>query len=122
MSNPSDESGEFVRLPPYGKVWLLNPPSAGVVVTLGPDAWPKAKAFAHECMVLPDECEPSEFRWPTNRQSALILETGPPNDARLQCMAEALIRAGAPSVVALRDSLMDSDPRVFFVLGDGDDA
>lgn len=109
-------------LPPFAKRWLADPPSAGVVVTLGPDAWPKSKARPHVCMVLPDECDPSELRWPTNRQPALILETGPPNDARLQCMAEALIRAGAPSVVALRDSLMDSDPRVFFELGYRDDA
>ena len=107
-------------LPPFAKRWLADPPSAGVVVALGPDAWAKAKARVHTCLVLPDESDPSEFRWPSNNQPALIFETGPPNDQRLQQMAEALIRAGTPSVVALRESLLDSDPRVFFEVGDAD--
>ncbi len=107
-------------LPPFAKRWLADPPSAGVVVALGPDAWAKAKARAHTCLVLPEKSGPSEFHWPSNDQPALILETGPPNDARLQRMAEALIRAGAPTVVALRDCVMDSDPRVFFEVGESD--
>lgn len=109
-------------LAPFAKRWLADPPSAGIVVAIGPDAWNKARVRPHACMVLPDECDPFKFRWPSNRQPALILETGPPNDKRLHRLAEALIRAGAPSVVALRDSLMDSDPRIFFELEDGDDA
>ena len=99
---------------------MQDPPSAGVVVALGYGAWEKAKARPHVCMVLPEDCEPSDFRWPTNRQPALIIETGPPNDVRLRCMAEALIRAGAPSVVGLRHSFMDSDPRIFFECGVSD--
>ena len=107
-------------LPPFAKRWLADPPSAGIVVAIGPGAWAKAIGRSHTCLVLPDVSDPFAFRWPSNNQPALILETGPPNDARLQRMAEALIRAGAPAVVALRDSAIDFDPRVFFEVGKSD--
>ena len=93
---------------------MNDPPSAGVVVAIGPQAWQRAAKRPFLCMVLPDDSKPADFRWPSNKQSALVLETGPSNDTRLRNMAESLIAAGAPSVVALRDSELHADPRVFF--------
>jgi len=66
-------------------------------------------------MVLPEDKEPSEFDWPSNGQPALIHERGNFDDERLDAMAKALLLAGAPSVVAIREALLDNgDPRVFF--------
>ena len=66
-------------------------------------------------MVLPEDCEPGDFDWPSNGQPALIHERGDIDDDRLHSMAEALILAGAPTVVAIREALLThGDPRVFF--------
>lgn len=102
------------RLAPFAKAWLAAPPSAGLVVATGPRAWDAAARRGHVCLVLPDDVEPSALRWPATSESALILETGEPNDARLAALALELMRAGAPSCVALRESGRAGDPRVFF--------
>jgi hypothetical protein len=45
----------------------------------------------------------------------LIFECGEYNDARLDSMVEALLRAGASSVVAIREAMLnEDDPRVFY--------
>ena len=102
-------------LPPYGKQYLEQLPSAGIWVAIGPGAWDFAKIRSFPVMVLPEDREPHDFDWPSNGQAALIHERGDYNDDRLNSMAEALILAGAPTVVAIREALLiDGDPRVFF--------
>ncbi len=102
-------------LPPYGKQYLEQLPSAGIWVAIGPGAWGFAKPRSFPVMVLPEDREPSDFDWPSNGQPALIHERGAFNDERLDAMAKALLLAGAPTVVAIREALLDNgDPRVFF--------
>lgn len=107
-----------MTLPPYGRQFLDQRPSAGPWVAIGPGAWKFAKGFHFPVMVLPDDASPCDFRWPSDGKAALIHERGVCDDNRLRAMAEALIQAGAPSVVALREALADfttrDDPRVFF--------
>ena len=101
-------------LPPFGKQFRRIPTS-GVRVAIGPGAWSFEKTHHRPIMVLPDDSEPKDFLWPSDGKSALVYECGPCNDDRLQRMAEALLVAGASSVVAIREAhLEDSDPRVFF--------
>ncbi len=102
-------------LPPYGKQYLEQLPSAGIWVAIGPGAWGFAKVRSFPVMVLPEDDEPSDYEWPSNGQPVLIHERGEYNDERLDAMAKALLLAGAPSVVAIREALLDKgDPRVFF--------
>ena len=82
-------------------------------------AWSFQKRHSSPIMVLPDDADPSEFCWPSDGQPALIHERGAYDDDGLTAMAEALLRAGASSVVAIREVLADpsdtgSDPRVYF--------
>jgi len=102
-------------LPPYGREYLRKRPSAGIWVAIGPSAWKFANSRTFPVMVLPEDRDPKDFEWPSNRQPALIQERGDLNDERLYATAEALILAGAPSVVAIREALLNlDDPRVFF--------
>ena len=102
-------------LPPYGRQFLEQLPSAGIWVAIGPGAWRFAKTRSFPVMVLPEDSEPGDYEWPSNEQPALIHERGEYNDERLHAMAKALLLAGAPSVVAIREALLDAgDPRVFF--------
>ena len=101
-------------LPPFGKNFRQIPAS-GVRVAIGPGAWSFVKTHHRPIMVLPDDSEPNDFLWPSDGKTALVYERGPCDDNRLQQMAEALLLAGASSVVAIREALLDdSDPRVFF--------
>ena len=103
-----------MRLPPFGKQFKPVP-SSGVRVCLGPGAWGKSKAHAFPIMVLPQDKTPSEYRWPSDDGPALIFECGEYNDDKLDSMAAALLRAGSPSAIAIREALLDDyDPRVFF--------
>jgi len=102
-----------MKLPPYGK--LFQPVSrSGVRVALGVGAWDFVKTQP-PTMVLPDDANPDDFQWPSDGKPALIHERGAYNDDRLDELAGALLRAGSPSVVALREALLDDfDPRVFY--------
>lgn len=102
-----------MKRPPYGR--QFEPvPASGVRVAIGPGAWDFQKKHHRPIMVLPEDSEPRDFWWPVDNRPALIFERGIYDDNRLQAMAEALLRAGASSVVALREALMNGDPRVFF--------
>lgn len=117
---PHDANDEIpkacaMRSPPYALQYLKAKPSAGIWVAIGPGAWHFAQARTFPVMVLPDESEPDDYDWPSNGQPALIFELGDCNDERLQAMAKALLLAGAPSAVAIREALLtEDDPRVFF--------
>ena len=102
------------KLPPYGKQFLPIPHS-GARVAIGPGAWDFADRQSHPILVLPDDCHPSEFRWPSDGKPALIHERGTYDDELLDSMARVLLQAGASSVVAIREALLDEyDPRVFY--------
>jgi len=103
-----------MKLPPFGKEFQPVPAS-GVRVCLGPGAWDFQKKHHVPIMVLPDDANPEDFGWPSDGKSALIHERGIYDDNRLGAMAEALLRAGASSVVAIREALLnEDDPRVFY--------
>ena len=99
------------QLPPFGK--LFRPvPRSGVRVALGPGAWEFVKTQP-PTMVLPDEAHADDFQWPSDGKPALIHERGDYNDARLDSLAHALLKAGASSVVAIREALLkEYDARV----------
>ncbi len=103
-----------MSLPPFGKQFQPVP-SNGVRVAIGPGAWDFQKRHHAPIMVLPDDANPGDFEWPSNGEPALIHERGEYNDDRLRSMAEALLRAGAASVVAIREALLDDfEPRMYF--------
>ncbi len=101
-------------LPPFGK--LFRPvPHSGVRVAIGAGAWAFQKTHHCPIMVLPEDAEPGDFQWPSDGEPALIHERGTYIDERLDSMAQALLQAGAISVVAIREALLnDYDPRVFY--------
>ena len=101
-------------LPPFGKNFQPVPKS-GVRVALGHSAWGFAKKHHAPIMVLPDTNIPQDYRWPSDGKPALIHERGSYNDERLDSMGQALLQAGASSVVVIREALLDDyDPRVFY--------
>ena len=103
-----------MRLPPFAKQFQPVP-RTGVQVAIGPGAWEFAKKHCHPIMVLSDEASPDDFQWPSDGRSALIYERGEYSDERLDSLAHALLKAGANSVVAIREALLDEyDPRVFY--------
>ena len=66
-------------------------------------------------MVLPDDANADDFQWPSDGKPALIHERGDYNDGRLDSLANCLLKAGASSVVAIREALLNEyDPRVFY--------
>lgn len=102
-----------MKLPPYGK--QFDPvPRSGVRVVFGPNAWIFAQRYSHPIMVLPEESQPSDYRWPSDRRPALVFECGTYDNERLTDLARVLLIAGASTVVALREALTHSDPCVFF--------
>ena len=103
-----------MRSPPFGKQFQPVPTS-GVRVAIGPGAWAFQKKHRAPIMVLPDDADPEDFEWPSDGKPALIHERGTYDDNRLDRMAQSLLRAGASTVVAIREALLkDYDPRVFF--------
>ena len=102
-----------MKLPPFGKEFQPIPRS-GVRVACGPGAWDFQKRHHAPIMVLPDDASADDFQWPSDGKPALIHERGTFDDERLKSLAHALLDAGASSVVAIRESLLDRDPRVFF--------
>ncbi len=102
------------RLPPFDTRFKTSQKS-GIRVAIGPGAWTFQKKHHVPIMVLPDDASPEDFQWPSDRKPALIHERSTYDDNRLGAMAEALLRAGASSVVAIREALLnDDDPRVFY--------
>ena len=103
-----------MRLPPNGQ--LFRPvPRSGVRVAFGPGAWDFVKTQTQPTMVLPDDANPDDFQWPSDGRPALIHERGDYNDERLDSLAHALLKAGASSVVAIREALLNEyDPRMFY--------
>ncbi len=102
------------KLPPFGTQFQPVPPD-GIQVAIGPGAWAFQKRHSSPIMVLPDDASPEDFRWPSDSGPALIHERGTYDDHRLDALAHALLRAGASSVVAIREALLDEyDPRVFY--------
>lgn len=96
------------RLPPFGRQYLDNPTSAGLWVAVGPRSWDIANQKPFPVVVLPPGAQPADYEWPTTAGAALIFETGPLDDDLLHDLAETLMLAGAPSVVAIRESLFQS--------------
>ena len=105
-----------MRLPPYGKQFVPVPTS-GVRVAVGPGAWEMTNGNRFPVMVLPQGEDASSFTWPCDNRPALVFETGQPDDRTLEGLARELLIAGASSVVAIREALLSSDPRVFFDRG-----
>ncbi len=103
-----------MKLSPFGK--QFDPvPRSGVRVAVGPSAWDFVKTQRQPIMVLPDDANADDFQWPSDGKPALIYERGDYNDERLDSLAHALLKAGASSVVAIREALLDEyDPRVFY--------
>ena len=102
------------RLPPFGKQFQPIPPN-GIQVAMGSGAWGFQRQHTCPIMVLPDDANPEDFIWPSDGKPALIHERGTSDDHRLDALAHALLRAGASSVVAIREALLDEyDPRVFY--------
>ncbi len=103
-----------MKMPPFGKQFQPVPIS-GVRVCLGPTAWDFQKKHHCPILVLPDDANPEDFEWPSDGRPALIHERGIYDDNRLRAMAEALLRAGASSTIAIREALLNEyDPRVYF--------
>ncbi len=96
------------RLPPFGRQYLDNPPGAGLWVAVGSDPWKIAKGKPFPVVVLPTGAQPADYEWPATAGAAIIFETGPQDDALLHELAKTLMLAGAPSVVAIRESLLRS--------------
>lgn len=102
------------KLPPFGKQFQPVPRN-GVQVAIGSGAWDFQKAHRCPIMVLPDDANPCDLRWPSDGGPALIHERGACDDERLHAVAGALLQAGASSVIAIREALLaEHDPRVFF--------
>ena len=101
-------------LPPFARKFLETPPSAGLWIAIGPGAWRFAKKKSFPTLVLPQQNEPSDFRWPSHAGGALVFELGELNEERLEAIATELLVAGCPFVVAIREALMSEDPRHFF--------
>lgn len=101
-------------LPPYGRQYLDQRPSSGVWIACGPGAWDFTKRKPFPVMVLPQNSQPTDFRWPAHPGGAVIFECGELNDDRLRSMAAELIYSGSPFVVAIREALLCCDPRHFF--------
>lgn len=104
-----------MKLLPYGRDFQPVPRS-GVRVAIGPGAWDFAKDHHCPIIALPEGEPASNFTWPSDGGPALIHELGEANNARLKDLATELLLAGASSVVAIRESLLDHDPRVYFDL------
>ena len=103
-----------MKLPPFGREFQPVPRN-GVQVATGPGAWAFKKRHGSPIMVLPDDANPEDFKWPSDGGPALIHERGAYDDDRLRTMAEALLGAGASSVVVIREALLtEYDPRIFF--------
>jgi len=102
-----------MRLPPYGRAYAKQRPRSGIQVAIGPAAWDFAERRSTLTLVLPmGEC-PWDFRWPS-ADGAIVHERGHYDDESLEELVRALLVAGNPFVLALREALMRSDPCVWY--------
>ena len=104
-------------LAPYAKQWIESPPAAGLWVAIGPGAWDLASSKSFPVCVLPPDSHARDYSWPRVSGSALIMETGACNDDALYELAEQLLYAGAPCVVAIRKSILKSEDSVLYFQG-----
>lgn len=114
MTSVEAKSGCRRTLPPYGRQYLEDPPSAGLWVVFGPDAWDFASKQPFPVVVLPPGAKPTDYDWPATSGPALIFETGPRADDLLHELAKSLMLVGAPSIVAIRDSFLSSSKCCLF--------
>jgi hypothetical protein len=99
------------RLPPNGKRFLPVPDS-GVRVAIGPGAWDFVRGHLKPCMVAMDDS--SAYRWPVDDRPSLVFERGPINDETLHPLCLALLTAGTPFIVVIREALLEtSDPCIY---------
>lgn len=104
-----------MNLAPNGHRWIDDPPTVGLWVITGPRAWQYANNKPFVCVVLPPGSRPAEFEWPATSGPAIIFETGSADDDLQQELATAIMLAGAPSVVAIRESMLcKPDACVFY--------
>jgi len=89
-------------LPPYGKYFVGRPPSCGVWIACGPNAWDFTKLKPFPVLVLPDECDPADFRWPVADQDVLLIEVGTYDTERVERIAQVLLESGARLVYPIR--------------------
>lgn len=109
------------RLPPFACRLKLRGPATRdqIVVAIGPWAWNYAKADAlNRALVLPEDRDPFDFRWPVAGIDVLLLELGVFDTDRLERTALALLCHGAACVRAIRSGLFRDRrefPMVIFV-------
>ena len=89
-------------LPPYGRQFVDVIPSSGIRVWIGPSAWDRAKRCGYPAMVLPDETDPAEYRWPVESEGVLVFEHGVYDTDRLERVAQVLLENGAQMVYPIR--------------------
>ncbi len=100
-------------LPPYGAEHLTRGRSNCAFVAIGSKAWGLARRRLpfYPVMVLPDDCEPSDFAWPVNGVPVLLIEVGSFDTVRLERTGLALLLAGAPIVTTIREALLPGHAR-----------
>ncbi len=96
------------KLPPFGREHLERGRQDCAFVAMGPGAWALARRRLqfYPVMVLPDDADPFDYRWPVTGRPVLLLEFGSFDTDRLERVALALLRAGAPIVTTIRDALL----------------
>ena len=89
-------------LPPFGRLYREQPPSNGVWIACGPNAWDFTKLKPFPVLVLPDECDPADFQWPVADQDVLLIEIGTYDTERVERIAQVLLESGARLVYPIR--------------------
>lgn len=95
-------------LPPFSSRLKIRGPATRnqIVIAIGPWAWNYAKADqGNRALVLPEDRDPFDFRWPVAGIEVLLLELGVFDTDRLERVALALLCDGAACVRALRSGL-----------------
>lgn len=96
------------QLPPFAQRLKLRGPATQnqVIVAIGPWAWHYARTDGlNRALVLPDDADPFDLRWPVAGVEVLLLELGVFDTDRLERTALALLCDGAACVRALRSAL-----------------
>lgn len=96
-------------LPPYGRRYLDERPCCGPWIAMGSKAWDLARRKAVPVMVLPEDKDPANFRWPVRNQAVLLFEIGSSDRIRLERMVQVLLESGAKMVVPIREAELDDN-------------